>query len=151
MGPTAATKKQGRYCIYTEEEMAEIAKRAAEFGVTNAIRYFGKEFADHQLKESTVREWVAKYKKEVALSFKLGKSMKIKKLPEKKRGHPFLLGEELDRQLQEYIKGLREGKAVINSTIIFSVVQGIIKVTLAICLKVMVATSNCPRHGQRTS
>ena len=127
---TTVTQKRGRYHSYTEEEKARIAKRAAEFGVASTIRHFSKEFVDRQLKESTVRELVAKYKKEVAQRFKLGMPIEIKKLPEKKRGHPCLLGRELDNQLQEYVKGLREGKSVINiiiSVIVISTALGIVK------------------------
>lgn len=40
---------------------------AAEFGVTSMLRYFGKEFADHPLKENTVRTWMTNYKKELAI------------------------------------------------------------------------------------
>ena len=57
----------------------------------------------------------------------MGESLKIEKLTAKKEGHPYLLGEEMDRQLQEYIKSLREAKAVINSAIIISAAAGIIK------------------------
>ena len=124
---TGSRKKRGQYLSYTEKEKARIAKRASEFGVTNALRYFSKEFADRRLKESTVRTWMTAYKKEVAMRFRLGESSKIEKLTEKKRGHPFLLGEELDRQLQEYMKSLRENKSVINSAIVISAAEGIIK------------------------
>ena len=56
--------------------------------------------------------------------------MEIKKLTEKKGGHPCLLGRELDNQLQEYVKGLKEGKSVINiiiSVIVISTALGIVK------------------------
>ena len=38
-----------------------------------------------------------------------------------------MLGEELDMQLKEYIKSLREAKAVINSSIVISAAEGIVK------------------------
>ncbi len=44
--------------MFTAEEKATIAKRAAEFGVTNTIRFFKEKFTDRKLKESTVRLWV---------------------------------------------------------------------------------------------
>jgi len=68
-----------------------------------------------------------KYKKELADRVKVGGSLTIEKLEIKKRGHPYLLGEEMDRQLQEYIKSLREAKAVINSAIVISAAEGIVK------------------------
>ena len=76
----------------TDEEKARIAKRASEMGVTNTLRYTRtqKDFADRPLKESTIRTWVTKYKKELALRRNLGKEMTIAKLESEKRGHPLL-------------------------------------------------------------
>jgi len=121
------SRKQGPYQNYTDEEKARIGKRAAKFGVTNTLRHFSKQFADRPLKESTVRTWMMNYKKELANQVKVGGSLTIEKLEMKKRGHPYLLGEEMDRQLQEYIKSLREAKAVINSAIVISAAEGIVK------------------------
>ena len=45
----------------------------------------------------------------------------------KKRGNLYLLGEKMDRQLQEYIKNLRAAKVVINSAIVISAAEGIVK------------------------
>ena len=67
------------------------------------------------------------YKKELANRVKVGGSLTIEKLETNKRGHLYLLGEEMDRQLQEYIKSLREAKAVINSAIVISAAEGIVK------------------------
>ena len=67
------------------------------------------------------------YKKELANQIKVGGSLTIEKFETKKRGHPYLLGEEMGRQLQEYIKSLREAKAVINSAIVISAAEGIVK------------------------
>ena len=44
-----------------------------------------------------------------------------------KKGRPLLLGEELDRQVQAYIKCLRESGAVINTAIVMAVSEGIVK------------------------
>lgn len=118
---------RGQYLSYTDKERARIAKRASEFGVTNTIRHFSKEFADRPLKESTVRTWMPKYRQELANRVKLGKNLTIKELQTKKRGHPYMLGEEMDRQLQEYVKSLRESKTVVNSTIVLSAAEGIVK------------------------
>lgn len=71
---------------------------------------------------------MAKYKKELAKRVKVeDKSLTIKELKTKKRGRLCLLGKELDRQLQEYIKSLREAKAVINTTIVIATAEGIVK------------------------
>lgn len=52
--------------------------------------------------------------------------MTIKTLPEKKHGRPLLLGEELDTQVQAYIKSMREGGAVINTAITIAYAEGIV-------------------------
>ena len=125
--PTAH-EGRGKYGVYSEEKL-KIAKRAAEMemGVTNTIRHFRKDFQDRLLKESTVRTWMNKYKKELAERRRSGSELDIKKLPSLKRGHPLLLGEFLDNQVKEYIRSLREAGAVINSAIVMGVAEGIVK------------------------
>lgn len=118
---------RGKYSVYTEDEKLKIAKRAAEMGVTNTIRHFRKEFVKRPLKESTVRTWMNKYKKELAERRKCGGEVQVKKIPMKRRGHPLLLGEVLDNQVKDYIKSLREAGAVINSAIVMAVAEGIVK------------------------
>lgn len=95
---------------HSAEEKLIVAKRAAEFGVTSTLRFFQSKFTDHPLKGSMVRTWITKYKSELSGQVKLGQDLTIKKLHEKPRGHPYLLGEEMDKQLQEYVKSLRESK-----------------------------------------
>ena len=55
------TKK--RRVTYKEEEKMKVVKYACSHGVTNAIRFFKKEFPN--LTESTVRSWVSKFKEEI--------------------------------------------------------------------------------------
>ncbi len=94
-------------------------------GVTNRLKYTRtqKDFADRPLKESTihVRTWVTKYKKELVLRRKLGKEMTIAKLESEKRGHPLLLGKELDMQVQEYVRVSGD------SAIVMAAAEGIVK------------------------
>ena len=119
--------KRSQYLVYTEEEKFKIEKQGAEMDVTNTIRFFQKEFSDCPLKESTVRTWANKYKKELALRSKLDKEMEIAKLGNEKRGPPLLLGKELDMQVQEYVKSLRENGGVVNSAIVMVGAEGIVK------------------------
>ena len=120
-------KKCGPYKSYTASEKARIAKQAVECGVTNTIRYFATEFADRPLNEGTVRIWVKQYKHELVLRKKDNKSMDIKALESMRRGRPLLLGNELDKRLQEYIKSLRECGAVVNTRIVMAAAEGIVK------------------------
>ena len=46
--------------------------------------------------------------------------MEINKLGNEKRGPPLLLGKELDMQVQEYVKSLRENGGVVNSAIVMA-------------------------------
>ena len=63
----AAKKTRSPYSVFTAQEKATIGKRrAAEFGVTNTIRHFKKQFTDCELKESTVRLWANRYKQELS-------------------------------------------------------------------------------------
>ena len=113
--------------MYTDEEKLKIGKRAAEMGVTSTLKFFEKDFADRPLKESTVRTWATKYKKELALRRKFGKKMEITKLESAPRGPPLLLGKEMDVQVQEYVKSLRENGGVVNSRIVMASAEGIVK------------------------
>ncbi len=119
--------KRGQYLVYTDEEKCKIGKRAAEMGVTSTLRFYQKEFADRPLKESTVRTWATKYKIEMAQRSRFGKEMEIAKLESAKRGPPLLLGKELDMQVQEYVKNLRDNGGVVNSAIVIAGAEGIIK------------------------
>lgn len=118
---------RGHYHVFNEEEKAMIAKRAAEFGVTNTIRYFNKKFPDRELKESTVRTWTSNYKNELAAKKKRGEYLSITKLASKKRGRPLLLGEELDKQVRMYIQTLGSKGCPINTAIVMATATGIVK------------------------
>ena len=116
--------KRGSYDLFTEEEKA---RSASEIGVTSTIRKHSKGFPDRMLKESTVRTWMNKYKKELVFRKRSGKDVDIKRLENKRRGCPLLLGEEIDRQVQMYLFSLREQGAVINSAIVIGCASGIVK------------------------
>ena len=50
----------------------------------------------------------------------------MKVLPTKTQGRPLLLGEELDKCVQDYIKNLREIGDVINTAIVIYAANGIV-------------------------
>ena len=83
--------------------------RRAEHGVVSTVRYYTGQFS---LKESTIRGWKDSYIKEVKME---KKPMNVTELPERRRGRPLLLGEELDRKVQAYITALRKNGAVVNT------------------------------------
>ena len=51
----------------------------------------------------------------------------VTSLPEKKRGRPLFLGEELDKQVRAYVTNLRDNGAVLNTVIAVSCAEGIVK------------------------
>ena len=53
--------------------------------------------------------------------------MSVQELPEKKRGRPLLLGEELARQVRAYLTSFRENGAVVNTAIAIGCAKGIVK------------------------
>jgi len=50
----------------------------------------------------------------------------VKELPRKKQGRPFLLPDELDHQVQEYVKDLRKRGLPINSAVVIAAAEGIL-------------------------
>lgn len=123
----ATAKKRGQYKSYTPSEKAIISKRATECGVTNTVRYFSKKFADRPLCEGTIRTWVKQYKRELISRRGCNKDANIVKLESKRRGRPLLLGDELDKRVQLYVKALREAGAVINTSITMAAAEGVVK------------------------
>ena len=99
-------ERRGEYAKHSEEEKATIGKYASEHEVAKTVRHFkGK-----NLKESSVRDWKKAYEKELnkkCLCAKPGVEILVTSLPSKKRGRPPLLGEKLDKYLQEIIVHMR--------------------------------------------
>ena len=59
--------------------------------------------------------------------------MTVKEIADKKRGHPLLLGCELDKQVLAYLISLHENGAVINTTITMACAEGVVKSNLLVC------------------
>lgn len=66
------------------------------------------------------------------------------KLESKRRGRPLLLGDELDKRVQLYIKALREAGAVINT----SITMAVSKALIATCLRLMVSILSVASIGK---
>ena len=119
-------KTRGTYTKFTPEQKAEVGKRAAEHGVAATVCYYKKWFPG--IKESSVRTWKNVYTSEIGKSRREGSEVfTVQKLPEKKRGRPFLLGEELEMQVRAYLTALRLNGAVVNTAIAIGCAEGIVK------------------------
>ena len=53
--------------------------------------------------------------------------MNVEELPEKKKGRPLALGDELDAQVKQYILYLQDKGAVVNTAIVQACAEGIVK------------------------
>ena len=111
------TKK--RRVMYKEEEKMKVVKHACSHGVTNAIRFFKKEFPN--LTESTVRHWVNKHKEEIK------KKSTECVIISRTRGKPFLLPAELDKKLLLFITNTRTAGGTMNKHVIYGILMGLIK------------------------
>ena len=97
----------------------KVVKYACSHGVTNAIRFFKKEFPN--LTESTVRPWVNKYKEEIKK-----KAAECVIIPQT-RGGALLLPAELDEKLRLFITNVRTAGATINKHVIYGILMCLIK------------------------
>ena len=80
------------------------------------MRYFAGKYPDQfaSLKEPTVRRWKNKYKADLANNESVGtvnddseQEEESQELRLKKTGRPLKLGEELNKQVREYVRVLR--------------------------------------------
>ena len=112
--------KRGTYLALTPAQKYAVGKRAAgkraaESGVTTTIRYYAKAFPDIPLKETSVRRMKNDYLSHLKTS---ESSEGAQELPGKKRGRPLLLGDQLDKQVRDYIVYLRSHGCIINAHIV---------------------------------
>ena len=122
---TVRKRKRGEYSKYSENDKALIAKYASEHGVSKALKHF----REKDLKESSVRDWKKAYEKELRDRCKRaspGEEVAVVALCSKKRGRPPLLGEKLDKYLQEIISYMRSRGVPIGTSITMGIGRGIL-------------------------
>ena len=110
-----------------------IAKYANMHGPARATAKYVKQFP--KLSESTVRGWVAKYRKELSGTennqFTINDSVIALIAIGQKRGRPLSLPTELDAKLRRFNICLREAGGNINRHVIHGVLMGLIKSDLS--------------------
>ena len=72
-------------------------------------------------------KWKTKYLQQVAARRRANEDTSVKELVNKKTGRPLMLGEDLDKQVQAYLKELRENGAVVNTAITIACARGVVK------------------------
>ena len=105
-------RTRGPYLSLTPAQKYEIGKRAAKHGVTASIRHFAKKYRDLDLKESSVRRFKNAYQEQTKLNrqcltaAEIEKLESIRTLPNKKAGRPLATGEEINQQVQHFLREL---------------------------------------------
>ena len=121
-GKKIATPR-GKYNSYTPEERAQIGKYALENGNTRAARHFSKVLN----RKVTINREKAQGRVRAGFGAKNDpEGPLIKCLPTKVQGRPLLLGQDLDKAVQEYIEATRAVGGVVNMAIVMAAAVGIV-------------------------
>ena len=124
----------------------QIGKRAVEHNTMVSLRYYAEKYPKLKLTEPSVRRFKNLYKElsgnpdQQWASYKSDdanvdndedaklkvKPEPVKELPRKKQGRPFLLPDELDHEVQVYLKDLRKRGLPINSAVVIVAAEGIL-------------------------
>ena len=107
------------YYRYSPEVRARIGKYASSNGVAAAVRFYSRKFGEN-INESSVH-----YMRDTYLEEFRNRNGSIVVLHEKKRGRHLLLGEDLDKRVQSYLKKVREGGGVVTAAIAIAAARGI--------------------------
>jgi len=123
--------------IYIGAQKYQVGKWAAEFGSTNTLCYYARHYPDLPLKETSVWHFKNQYLEDLKSKNPEGsrncsdenegdddKEM-VPELPDKKMGRPLHIGEQADRQVQEYISFLRATGSAVNTVVVISAAEGI--------------------------
>ena len=132
-GESAKLTPRAHYNDYTAKERAEIGKYAVENGPTKAVRCF-LERLGRKVPESSARRFKSKYLQKVKAMARdrnngdtsVNVALVVNSLPTKPRGRPLLLGQDLDKAVQEYVSAVRTVGGVINTTIVMAATEGIV-------------------------
>ena len=118
---------RGHYHTLTPAQKLTVGKMAAEFGTTAAMQFFAKKYPQLPLKETTVRRLKNMYQSQ--LKQKHGdacSSVDLQGFFAKKTGRPLMIGENLDKQVRDYIGYLRSTGAVVNTAVVIASAEGIL-------------------------
>ena len=139
IGKTEAASKTP-YLHLKAAQKYQVGKRAAEFGTTNTIRYYARRFLGIPLKETSVRRFKSQYQKDQKLSD--CPQDEVFELPCKKIDRPLLIGDEADKELQEYVRYLRATGAAVNMAVVIASAEGFLLSKNANILKQITLTKD---------
>ena len=119
-------KERGPYLILTPAQKFQIGQRVSEYGVTSTLCYFSKKCPDLPLKETSIRRLKNLYRDNLVKRLHIDNSDEVQELTGCKIGRPLLLGDDLDRQVKEYVKYIQERGSVVNTAVVIAATEGII-------------------------
>jgi len=120
---------RGEYIKLSDTERATIGEYAAKHGPAATICHFKKEGSFPNLKESSVRGWRDAYRQEVfnqSTDRKRDRPVEVTELPQKRRGRPLLLGEELEEEVKLFVKASRAEGTVVNTETVMGTATGVV-------------------------
>lgn len=123
---TSNVKKRGEYNSFSPQLRAAIGKYSSLHGSTRAARYYTR-VLKRNVNESSVRSIMKAYREEFRQKRLRDEEDEIQELPTKKRGRPLLLGEEIDKQVQLYIKKIRDRNGSVSNRLVVAGAKGIVK------------------------
>ena len=132
-GESAKLTPRAHYNDYTAKERAEIGKYAAENGPTKAARCFSERLG-RKVPESSARRFKSEYLQKIKAMARdrdngdesENVALVVNSLPTKPRGRPLLLGQDLDKAVQDYVSAMRTVGGVINTAIVMAAAEGIV-------------------------
>ena len=124
----AAANRRGAYLKISAKDKAVIGEYASKNGVAAAIRHFKKTERFLSLKETSVCGWRDAYCRELATQSRKrsGSPISVVELPVKRRGRPLLLGEEMEREVQSFIKSSRELGIAVSTAVVMATARGVV-------------------------
>ena len=121
-----SSQQRGTYLILTPTQKFQIGKRASQHGVISALCYFSKTCPDLLLKETSVRRLKNLYREYLKNPPNDSSDDVLELKTAYKIGRPLLLGDDLDKQVREYVKYLRERGGVVNTGVVIAAAEGIV-------------------------
>lgn len=110
---------------YDPSIRAEIGKYASQHGVAATARLYSRKLG-HKVSETTANSLKKAYLEGVQEKRAAEDNGDVTLLPMKKRGRPVLLGEALDRKVQQYLVRVRDGGGVVSARIAMASARGIL-------------------------
>ena len=112
-------------CRYSPSVQAETGKYKSQHGV-GATAHFYSQKLGHKVSETTAHSLKKAYLKGVKEKRAADDEGDVRLLPMKKCGRPVLLGEVLDKKVQQYLTRVRDGGGVASAKIAMAAAKGIL-------------------------